>query len=347
MNDLSIIDRLDPEQAWKAFKQRDRRFDGSFVGAVRSTGIYCKPSCPARHPKRENMEFFADGKAARAAGYRACLRCRPNEVGRDRRAIEKALGLIAAAEEVPVLETLAKQVGYAPHHFHRLFKRETGITPAAYARRLRAERLETALSGGGSVTDAIYEAGYGASSRAYADAAQRLGMTPSAWQNGGAGAVIHWTMAQSSLGPMLIAATGKGLCRVSFDEDETALQRRFPKADICPADARFAAMAAQVVALVDEGGPAGDLPLDVQGTAFQQAVWQVLRSIPRGETRSYAEIAAATGRPGAVRATGSACGENQLAVVIPCHRVVRSDGGLGGYAYGVERKKALLTKERS
>lgn len=346
MNDLSITDRLDPEVAWKAFQQRDRRWDGSFVGAVRSTGIYCKPSCPARHPKRENIEFFSNGAAARAAGYRACLRCRPDEVGRDRRAIEKALSLIAAAEEVPVLEMLAEQVGYTPHHFHRLFKRETGVTPASYARRLRAERLEAALSGGGRVTDAIYDAGYGAPSRAYAEATQRLGMTPSAWKKGGAGAVIRWTVAQSSLGPMLIAATQKGLCRVSFDEDEAELRRLFPKADIRPADEDFAELARRVVALVDEGGPAGDLPLDVQGTAFQQAVWQALRSIPAGETRSYAEIAAMIGKPGAVRAAGSACGGNQVAVVIPCHRVVRSDGGLGGYAYGVERKEALLKREK-
>lgn len=345
MNDLSIIDRLDPERAWKAFEQRDRSFDGRFVGAVRTTGIYCKPSCPARHPMRENVEFFADGEAARAAGYRPCLRCRPDEVGRDRRAVGRALELIGSAEEVLPLEALAAEVGYAPHHFHRLFKRETGVTPAAYARRLRIERLEQALADGGRVTDAIYDAGYAAPSRAYADAAERLGMTPSAWRKGGEGTIIRWTVAESRLGPMLIAATGKGLCRVSFDEDEAALRNRFPRADIREADPAFTELARCVVALVDEGGPADSLPVDVRGTAFQQAVWQALRSIPPGETRTYAEIAAATGRPGAVRAAGSACGDNQIAVVIPCHRVVRSDGGLGGYAYGTERKRALLSRE--
>ncbi|MBK5264375.1 MAG: methylated-DNA--[protein]-cysteine S-methyltransferase, partial [Alphaproteobacteria bacterium] len=203
-----------------------------------------------------------------------------------------------------------------------------------------------ALHNGASVTDAIYDAGYNAPSRAYADAAQRMGMTPSAWKNGGQGTVIRWTVAQSSLGLMLIAATDRGLCRISFDEDERALRQHFPKADIRPGDAEFAELAACVVALADQPGLANDLPIDVRGTAFQQAVWDALRAIPPGETRSYAQIAAAIGRPGAVRATGSACGDNQLAVLIPCHRVVRSDGGLGGYAYGLERKKALLGKER-
>jgi AraC family transcriptional regulator of adaptative response/methylated-DNA-[protein]-cysteine methyltransferase len=227
-----------------------------------------------------------------------------------------------------------------------LFKRTAGVTPAAYARQLRADRLEAALHNGGSVTDAIYDAGYNAPSRAYADATQRMGMTPSAWKNGGQGAVIRWTVAQSSLGPMLIAATERGLCRISFDEDESVLRLRFPKADIRPGDARFAELAVRVVALAEQPGLADDLPMDVRGTAFQQAVWNALRTIPPGETRSYAQIAAAIGRPGAVRAAGSACGDNQLAILIPCHRVVRSDGGLGGYAYGLERKKALLKKER-
>lgn len=197
------------------------------------------------------------------------------------------------------------------------------------------------------VTDAIYDAGYSAPSRAYADAANRMGMTPSAWKNGGKGVVIRWRVAQSSLGPMLIAATEKGLCRISFDEGEAELRRRFPRADIRAGDGGFADLAARVVALVDQDGRADDLPVDVQGTAFQQAVWEALRAIPPGETRSYAQIAVAAGRPGAVRAAGSACGGNQLAVLIPCHRVVRSDGELGGYAYGEERKKALLRKEKS
>jgi AraC family transcriptional regulator of adaptative response/methylated-DNA-[protein]-cysteine methyltransferase len=345
MNDICTIDRIDPDQAWAAFERRDRRFDGRFVVAVVTTGIYCKPSCPARRPRRENVRFVADGNAARIAGFRACLRCRPDELARDRQAVDYALQLIGEAEGVPALDALAAAVGYAPHHFHRLFKRATGMTPAAYGRNLRAGRLEAALDEKGRVTDAIYDAGYNAPSRAYADAAHRMGMTPSAWKNGGKGVVIRWTVARSSLGPMLIAATDKGLCRISFDEGEAELRRRFPNADIRAGEAEFADLAARVVALVDQEGRADDLPMDVQGTAFQQAVWEALRAIPPGETRSYAQIAVAAGRPGAVRAAGSACGGNQLAVLIPCHRVVRSDGGLGGYAYGTERKKALLRKE--
>lgn len=346
MNDICTIDRIDPEQAWAAFERRDRRFDGRFVVAVVTTGIYCKPSCAARRPRRENVRFLADGNAARAAGFRACLRCRPDELARDRQAVEQALQLIGEADGVPALDALAAAVGYAPHHFHRLFKRATGVTPAAYGRNLRAGRLQAALDENHRVTDAIYDAGYSAPSRAYADAANRMGMTPSAWKNGGKGVVIRWRVAQSSLGPMLIAATEKGFCRISFDEGEAELRRRFPRADIRAGDGGFADLAARVVALVDQDGRADDLPVDVQGTAFQQAVWEALRAIPPGETRSYAQIAVAAGRPGAVRAAGSACGGNQLAVLIPCHRVVRSDGELGGYAYGEERKKALLRKEK-
>lgn len=347
MNEICpTTDRIDPVQAWAAFERRDRRFDGRFVVAVMTTGIYCKPSCPARRPRRENVRFFGDGSEAGKAGFRACLRCRPDEAARDRQAVERALELIGATEDVPVLDALAAAVGYAPHHFHRLFKRATGVTPAAYGRNLRAGRLQTALDESRHVTDAIYSAGYNTPSRAYADASQRLGMTPSAWKNGGKGVVIRWTLARSSLGSMLIAATDKGLCRISFDEDEAELHRRFPNADVRPADPAFVELAGRVVALLDQDRPADDLPVDVQGTVFQEAVWEALRTIPPGETRSYAQIAAAVGRPGAVRAVGSACGGNQLAVLIPCHRVVRGDGRLGGYAYGRERKEALLRKER-
>ena len=336
----------DPDQCWAAVLRRDRTMDGRFVSCVATTGIYCKPSCPARHPRRENMTFLPDPAAARAAGFRACLRCRPDEAGRDRQAVAAAIALIEAAEESPRLEAIAAHVGYAPHHFHRLFKRETGQTPAAYARTLRADRLKTALDAGGSVTAAIYEAGYGAPSRAYADAATHLGMTPSAWRAGGRGVTIRWRTIDSSLGPMLIAATDKGLCRISFDEGEAALRNRFPQADLRPADAALDRLAAAVVALVDDPTGAPDLPVDVGGTAFQQAVWSALRAIPAGQTRSYGQIAAAIGRPGAVRAAGTACGDNALAVLIPCHRVLRSDGTAGGYAWGVARKQALLAREK-
>lgn len=342
---MTIQTLIDPAIAWAAFERRDRAFDGRFVGAVRTTGIYCKPSCPARHPKRENVAFYPDGAAARAAGFRACLRCRPDEVGRDREAVARAVAIIEAAEEATSLEALARSVGYAPHHFHRLFKRATGVTPAGYARALRARRAARALNQENTVTDAIYEAGYAAPSRFYADADARLGMTPSAWRRGGAGVTIRWTVADTSLGPLMIAATDKGLCRVSFDEGADALERRFPNADIQPGGEALAALAQRVVAGVERPERDYDLPLDVRGTAFQEAVWQALRAIPAGETLSYAQLAAAAGRPRAVRAAGTACGANHLAVVIPCHRAQRTDGSMGGYAYGVARKIELRTRE--
>ena len=336
---------IDPDTAWAAFSARNRAFDGMFVGAVKTTGIYCKPSCPARHPLQQNVEYFADGEGARAAGYRACLRCKPDEIGRDREAVAKALRIIEAAEEPPALDHLASAVGYAPHHFHRLFKRDTGVTPAAYARGLRAKRAEVALNRNGSVTDAIYEAGYSGPSRFYADTKGRLGMTPSAWRNGGAGVTIRWTVADTALGKMLLAATDKGICRLSFDEDESELYSRFPKATIEAGNATMAALVNSAVAAVNDPAHMPTLPLDIAGTAFQQAVWQQLMAIPSGETRSYAQIAAAVGKPGAVRATGSANGANNVAVLIPCHRVIRSDGSPGGYAYGIERKLELLKRE--
>ena len=338
-------DLIDSTAAWAAFCARDRNCDGRFVGAVKTTGIYCKPSCPARHPKREHVEFFRDGAEARAAGYRACLRCKPDEVGRDRIAVAKAVALIEAAEDAISLEQLAEHVDYAPHHFHRLFKRATGVTPAAYARGLRATRVAEALRREDSVTGAIYEAGYSAPSRFYEGGARRLGMTPSAWRQGGAGVTVRWTIADTSLGKLLIAATDKGLCRVAFDEDALSLAQHFPKAEIVLGGAALASLAARVVESVESPERDHDLPLDVRGTAFQEAVWQALRQIPAGETRTYAELAAAAGNHKAVRAAGTACGKNHVVVVIPCHRVRRSDGSTGGYAYGADRKVALLTRE--
>jgi AraC family transcriptional regulator of adaptative response/methylated-DNA-[protein]-cysteine methyltransferase len=336
---------LDVDAAWAAFAARDRAHDGRFVVAVATTGIYCKPSCPARHPQRRHVRFYRDPAEARAAGFRACLRCKPDEVGRDRVAVARAVALIEAAEEAIPLDELAARVGYAPHHFHRLFKRATGVTPAAYARGLKARAVAEALKEETNVTEAIYEAGYSAPSRFYEGGARRLGMTPSAWKRGGAGVTIRWTVADTSLGPMLVAATDKGLCRVSFDEDEAALRARFPNAEIVPGGAALAELAARVVAEVETPGRDRDLPLDVQGTAFQEAVWQALRQIPAGETRTYSELAAIAGNPRAVRAAGTACGANHVSIVIPCHRAQRSDGGIGGYAYGVDRKLALRRRE--
>ena len=337
---------LSEDTAWTAFQARDRAFDGRFIVAVTTTGIYCKPSCPARHPKRAHVRFYPDAEAARAAGFRACLRCKPDEVGRDRVAVAKAVALIEAAEENVPLDAIAAAVGYAPHHFHRLFKRATGVTPAAYARGLRARRAAEALGEeDASVTEAIYEAGYSAPSRFYETANARLGMSPSVWKRGGAGVTIRWTIAATSLGPLLIAATDKGLCRLAFDETALDLARRFPAAEVVQGGAALAELAERVVAEVETPGRDADLPLDVQGTAFQEAVWQALREIPPGETRSYAQLAAAAGSPGAVRAAGSACGANHVPVIIPCHRALRSDGSMGGYAYGIDRKRALLKRE--
>jgi AraC family transcriptional regulator of adaptative response/methylated-DNA-[protein]-cysteine methyltransferase len=342
---MTDTDPIDAEAAWTAFDARDRRRDGRFVIAVRTTGIYCKPSCPARRPRRENVAFYHDGVAAQAAGYRACLRCKPDDAARDHGAVARAVALIAASEDGIGLDALAAEVGYAPHHFHRLFKRATGVTPAAYARGLRARRAATALSEEGTVTQAIYEAGYSAPSRFYEQDAKRLGMSPSIWAKGGAGAVIRWTTADTSLGPMLIAATDKGLCRVTFEEGEADLRARFPRATILAGDAALATLAAQVVALVETPGRDLDLPLDVQGTAFQEAVWQALRDIPPGETRTYREIAAAAGNPQAVRAAGTACGANPVSIVTPCHRAQRADGSMAGYAWGIDRKIALRKRE--
>lgn len=336
---------ISDETAWAAFDARDRAYDGRFIVAVTTTGIYCKPTCPARRPKREHVLFFGDADAARSAGFRACLRCKPDEVGRDRIAVAEAVALIEAAEEPIGLEELAGRVGYAPHHFQRLFKRATGVTPAAYARGLRARRAAAALTEEERVTDAIYEAGYAAPSRFYETANARLGMTPSVWKRGGAGVTIRWTIAGTSLGPLLIAATDKGLCRVAFDEDSLALARRFPAAEIQPGGAALSELAARVVREVETPGRDTDLPLDVQGTAFQEAVWQALRAIPAGETRSYAQLAAEAGNPRAVRAAGTACGANHVAVLIPCHRAQRADGSMGGYAYGVDRKRVLRKRE--
>lgn len=332
---------------WDAVLRRDKGSDGQFVTGVLTTGIYCRPSCAARHPSRRNVRFFADGAAARLAGLRACKRCMPDDVARDEAAVLAAINVIRSTEEPLALADLACRTGYSPSHFQRVFKRHTGLSPAAYARALRAERGRAALAGARRVTDAIYDAGYSAPSRFYAEQHGRLGMAPSAWRNGGRGTTIHWAVTPTSLGPMLVAATAKGVCRLSFAEGRAALEQRFPNATLVQGGPEFTRLLAQVVAAVE--APANGfahIPVDVKGTAFQEAVWRELRRIPAGETRSYAEIAAAVGRPKAVRAAGSANGANNVAVLIPCHRVVRTDGSLGGYAYGLERKAALLEREK-
>lgn len=340
-----LMTRIDDDQAWAAFERRDRGFDGQIIGAVKTTGIYCKPSCPARRPKRQHVQFFASGEEARTAGYRPCLRCRPDEVGRDREAVTEAVRLIEQAEEAPKLTELAEAVGYAPHHFQRIFKRDLGVSPAEYARALRNRRTEKALKTHGRVTDAVYDAGYSGPSSFYTDAKERLGMTPSAWRNGGCGETIRWTHFDSPLGRMLIAATSKGICRLTFDDSEESLKRLFHNATIVEDAGGLRELVEGALAAIDQPLAARELPIDVAGTAFQEAVWRELRNIPAGETRSYAQIAAAIGAPKAVRAVGTANGDNHVCVLIPCHRVIRSDGSLGGYGGGVERKKKLLKAE--
>ncbi|HEY0149028.1 MAG TPA: bifunctional DNA-binding transcriptional regulator/O6-methylguanine-DNA methyltransferase Ada [Allosphingosinicella sp.] len=336
---------IDEEGAWAAVMRRDRSADGRFVTGVLTTGIYCRPSCAARHPKRENVRFFREGGEAAAAGLRACLRCKPDEVSREAAALEKALRLIGEAEEVLSLERLAEAAGYSPFHFHRLFRRATGVTPAAYARARRAKAMADMLEGGERVTDAIYDAGYSGPGRFYADAKARLGMTPSAWRDGGKGETIRWALAETSLGTMLVAATDKGICRLSFEEGEAELKARFPRAQVEQGGEAMAALVARTVAAVEAPDRPHDLPLDVRGTAFQEAVWRELSRIPPGESLSYAALAAKAGKPRAARAAGTACGSNNVAILIPCHRARRGDGSPGGYAWGLDRKARLIARE--
>ncbi|GJE02621.1 bifunctional DNA-binding transcriptional regulator/O6-methylguanine-DNA methyltransferase Ada [Methylobacterium isbiliense] len=338
---------------WAALARRDARADGRFVYSVRTTGVYCRPSCPARAAKPEHVAFHPTCADAEAAGFRPCRRCRPNEPGlaaRQAEAVARACRLIEAAETPPALDALARAAGMSLYHFHRVFRRITGVTPRAYAGARRAARLAAGLQEAGTVTEAIFEAGFNASSRFYASASARLGMTPTAYRRGGAGARIRFALGQCSLGAILVAATEAGVCAILLGDDPEALLRdlqdRFPRAELSGGEPDFDATVARVVGLVEAPHRARlDLPLDINGTAFQQRVWQALRAIPPGRTATYTEIARAIGEPKAVRAVAQACGANPLAVAIPCHRVVRHDGALSGYRWGVARKRALLARE--
>lgn len=336
---------LDDEQRWQIALAKDRRFDGVFLTGVHSTGIYCRPSCPARMPKRENVRFYSSCEAAEAAGLRACKRCAPNNVSRDEAAVLAAIDEIKSSEGKPTLDELAQLTGYSPTHFQRVFKRSTGLSPAAYARALREERARDALASEDSVTGAIYEAGYSAPSRFYDGMKGKMGMQAKDWRDGGKGREIHWAVMPTTLGDMLVAATERGVCCLSFNEGEAELRARFPKADLRAGGDSFRSLFEEVLGAVEQPGTGRDIPLDVKGTAFQQSVWQALREIPAGETRSYGELAASLGKPKASRAVGGANGANNIAVLIPCHRVVQADGSLGGYAYGPEIKAELLKRE--
>ena len=341
------------EQRWAAVQARDGAADERFWYSVSSTGVYCRPSCAARPALRRNVAFHDSRAEAEAAGFRPCLRCKPDQpplAERHAALVAQACRLIDEGEHEPDLDTLAAACGMSRFHFHRTFKAATGITPKAYAAARRAARMTLALAAQPTVTDAIYAAGFGSSGRFYADAGARLGMTASSYRLGGSGMTIRFAIGQCSLGAILVAATSVGICAILLgdDPDQLArdLQQRFPAAELIGADQGFEASVASVVGLVEAPNLGLDLPLDVRGTVFQQRVWEALRQIPSGATVSYAELAARIGLPGGARAVAGACAANPVAVAIPCHRVVRNDGALSGYRWGVERKRTLLDRER-
>jgi AraC family transcriptional regulator of adaptative response/methylated-DNA-[protein]-cysteine methyltransferase len=341
---------INADTAWAAVERRDRAFDGRFVFAVSTTGIYCRPSCPARRPRRENVRFFAVRDEAEAAGFRACRRCRPAaERGPAAALVARVTRLLDEHPDGITLAELARRTGVSAHHLQRVFRAETGVTPKQYLTARRTGRLRDELKQGSDVTTATYEAGYGSSSRVYSD--PRLGMTPGTYRNGGRGMDVRFTTVQTSLGTLLVAITDRGVCAVSLGDSaralEQALREELPNAAIARADDPQLAHAVMTVVDSIEGrAPASDLPLDLRATAFQLRVWEALRRVPYGETRTYSEIAAAIGQPAAVRAVASACARNRVAIVVPCHRVIRNDGATGGYRWGAARKRKLLQAER-
>lgn len=338
---------------WAKVIARDPAADGQFVYSVKSTGVYCRPSCAARLANPANVRFHATPADAQAAGFRACKRCKP-DLGREAPHAAKvaaAARRIAASEETPSLKALAARAGLSPHHFHRVFKAVTGLTPKDYAAAHRGSKVRDGLRNSASVTEAIYDAGYNSGSRFYEKSKALLGMTPTRYRAGGAHEEIRFAIAGTSLGALLVAASGKGVCAILLGDDPEKLLRdledRFAKARLVGGDAKFEKLVARVVGLVEQPRKDLDLPLDIRGTAFQQRVWKALTAIPAGKTASYAEIARKIGRPSAVRAVAQACAANNLAIAIPCHRVVKTDGGLSGYRWGVARKKQLLAREEA
>lgn len=337
---------------WVAVQARDRKADGSFVYAVRTTGIYCRPSCPSRQALRANVSFHASAAAAERAGFRACKRCRPQEAGNgDRHAelVARLCRLIERSEKAPSLAELAAAASLSRFHLHRIFVAATGVTPREYAVTHRRRKLSASLRTGSRVTDAIYDAGYGSNSRFYAESTAALGMTPTRFRAGGTATTIRFALAECSLGSILVAATDHGVCAILLGDDPELLLRdlqdRFPKAELLGGDKSFDGVVAQAIALVEAPGKGHRLPLDVRGTAFQQRVWKQLQAIPAGRTASYADVAKKLRSPRSTRAVAQACSANPVAVAIPCHRVVRKDGGLSGYRWGIERKRELLRRE--
>jgi AraC family transcriptional regulator of adaptative response/methylated-DNA-[protein]-cysteine methyltransferase len=344
----------DRDAAWRAVLARDAGRDGSFVYAVTSTCIYCRPSCPSRRPLVKNVVFFATAREAELAGYRECHRCRPRAlVAPGARATADAVRayIDAHLDERITLDAMGRALGMSPFHLQRTFKKLTGVSPKRYASARRAERFKVLLKSGSSVTHAVYDAGFRAPSRAYATTRAHLGMTPLTYARGGSGMRIRYAMAKSSLGLVLVAATDRGLCRVALGESRhslrEALAKEFPRAALEESDNELAAHTTAVLRRIDGEAPEVSVPLDVHATDFQRRVWEALRNIPYGETRSYSQIARSIGEPRAARAVGAACAKNPTAVVIPCHRAVREDGGLGGFAWGLDKKRRLLDVERS
>lgn len=339
---------------WAAVVARDPAADGKFFYAVKTTGVYCRPSCASRPARPENVQFHATRAEAEGAGFRPCKRCKPEQPPQDARhaaIVVKVCRLIESAETMPSLATLAAQAGFSAHHLHRVFKLATGLTPKAYAAALRAQRVRKALGRDSQVTAALFDAGYNASGRFYEKSNALLGMTPATFRAGGINTAIRYAVGACTLGAILVAASERGVCAIFLGDDPDALahdlQDRFPHATLIGGDRKFERLVAKVVGFVEAPARGLDLPLDVRGTAFQQRVWQALQNIPASATATYSEIAKRIGAPQAVRAVAGACAANALAVAIPCHRVVRTDGGLAGYRWGVERKRALLERERT
>lgn len=343
---------LSDDERWAVVVERDCRARDVFVYSVATTGVYCRPGCGARRPRREHVRFHQSSEEAENAGFRPCRRCRPNEpplAERHAKVVVATCRAIETAVEPPALDALAEAAGMSRSHFHRVFKSVTGVTPRAYIAGNRGDRVREALRTSRTVTDAIYDAGFNSSGRFYASSSGMLGMAPSTFRRGGEGETIRFAVGECSLGSVLVAATAKGVCTILLGDDPGALvhelEARFSRAELAGGDTEFESLVAQVVGLVEAPALGHDLPLDIRGTAFQQRVWQALREIPAGETASYSRIATVIGSPKASRAVASACAANPLAVAIPCHRVVRSDGAPGGYRWGVERKQALLSRE--
>ncbi|WCT74588.1 bifunctional DNA-binding transcriptional regulator/O6-methylguanine-DNA methyltransferase Ada [Sphingomonas naphthae] len=350
MTTTTLIPAID-DPRWARIVARDASADGDFYYSVLTTGVYCRPSCASRGARPENVAIHASLAEARATGFRPCRRCDPEGIAEAAQIalVTDACRRIEASETPPSLGELAADAGFSESHFHRLFRRLTGLTPRAYAAAHRAGRVREGLAAGQPVTAALHEAGFGSASRFYEGAGAMLGMAPSRFRQGGARETLRFAIGQCSLGAILVASSDTGVAAILLGDDPQALVRdvqdRFPKADLVGGDAAYEAIVARAVALVEAPGIGLDLPLDIRGTAFQQRVWQALAAIPAGETRSYADVARAIGAPAATRAVAGACAANALAIAIPCHRVVRNDGGLSGYRWGVERKRALLDRE--